>query len=480
MQADTPFADMVEKTYPTVLLNASGRAVGLPKGYMGNSEVGHMTMGLGRVQKQLLTRINDAIEDKTFFQNKEILKAIQNTKENDSKLHLMCLLQDAGVHAHISHLFAVLDYAKKEGLKKDDVLLHLFTDGRDDKPTSGIGFLAEVAEYIEQKRIGKVVTISGRYFAMDRNKKYERTKKAYEAIFDAKGEKFKCGLGKLDELYKKNITDEFIEPMVKVSYSGVKDKDSIFFLNFRKDRARQLTEAIIDKNFFAFDRKQKDIYFLSMARYDKKWKNNVVFEDIEPKNTLTEILDKNNKKQLRISETEKYAHVTFFFDGGKEFESKNIDKVIVPSPNVATYDLKPEMSSHELTEKTIEEIKTEKYDFILINYPNADMVGHTGDFEATKKAVESVDRSVKKVTEKGLEKNYIILLTADHGNAESVSHTDTKHTSNKVFFSYIANDLKNQKNIFKKGEFGLSNIAKTILDIFEIKSNDKMDESLLK
>jgi len=473
--ANTPNTDNFEKKYPTIFLNAAGKYVGLPEGVMGNSEVGHITIGAGRPVLQSLARINDSIKSGEFLENKTILKAIQNIKKNDSQLHLIILMQDAGVHSHISHLFETLKFCKKEGLKNDQVILHLVTDGRDDDPKSGIAFLAEVAEKMEKYKVGNVGTISGRQFAMDRNKNWKRTEKYFQAFFDGKSsENFSCGMEKINSFYSKNITDEFLPPMVKEGYDGVHKNDSIFFLNFRKDRAIQLSEMIEEKIL------DFNLHFLVMTRYSKKFSADVVFDDLKVENTLGDILEKKSKKQLRISETEKYAHVTFFFDGGVKKKHIGKDEILVNSPDVKTYDLKPEMSSAELTEKATEQIKRGNYDFIVLNFPNADMVGHSGNFDATVLAVEAVDKSVGRLAKVALENNFTVMLAADHGNAEEVSENMTSHTTNKVPFTIISKELENKKSYLKKGEFGLGNIAPTVLEILEIEKGKEMNESLIK
>ncbi len=472
--ANTTSSDYFEKTYPSIYLNAAGKYVGVPKGIVGNSEVGHMTIGAGRSVLQSLSRINNSIENGYFLRNEIILKSIQNIKKNNSQLHLIILMQDAGVHSHINHLFETLKFCKKEGLKNDQVILHLITDGRDDDPKSGILFLSEISEKMEKFGIGNVGTISGRYFAMDRNNNIDRTKKTFDAIFYAKSqEKFSCGVEKISSFYQEGITDEFLPAMVKDGYNGVSQNDSIIFLNFRKDRSIQLSKMIGEKSI------QKNIFFSTMTNYDHDILANVIFDDIKIENTLSDILEKNNKKQLRISETEKYAHVTFFFDGGVKKNHKNKKEILINSPNVKTYDMKPEMSSYQLTEKVIEEIKTDQYDFIVINYPNADMVGHSGKLKATIKAIEVVDECVGKLTKSALEKDFIILITADHGNAEEISENFTQHTLNKVPFTIISKELKNKKNYLKKGEFGLGNISATILEVMGIEKSVEIDQSLI-
>lgn len=463
--ADTKNTDSFEENFPTIFLDASGGAVGLPSGFVGNSEVGHITMGAGNISDQSLLRISESIESGKFLRNESILKAIQNIKEKNSQLHLMILMQDAGVHSHIEHLFETMRYCKKEGLKNDQVVLHLMTDGRDSDPESGIAFLAEVAEHMETLRVGNVGTISGRYFAMDRNKNEERTEKYFQAFFNAKSsEKFSCGMEKIHDFYKNGTTDEFIPPLVKEGYEGVFPEDSIVFLNFRKDRSIQVSQKISEQGFENF---------YTMTNYAENINSETIFTDEKVENTLGDILEKNNKKQLRISETEKYAHVTFFFDGGVKKEHKGKKEIMVKSPDVTTYNLKPEMSSKELNKEIISNIEKDEFDFILVNYPNVDMVAHTGDLKATVKAVESVDHFVGLVVESALEKGYIVMLTADHGNAEEISETKRSHTKNKVPFTLISKEFEGKEDVLKEGRFGLENIAPTVLELMDIEKNDK-------
>jgi 2,3-bisphosphoglycerate-independent phosphoglycerate mutase len=474
-KAKTPHTDYFEKNYPTMYLNAAGVYVGLPDDIVGNSEVGHMTIGAGRPILQSLPRINEEIKSGDFLQDKTILKSIQNIKKNDTQLHLIILMQDAGVHAHIDHLFETMKYCKKEGLKNDQVILHLITDGRDDNPESGVYFLAEVAEKMEKMRVGNVGTISGRYFSMDRNKNIDRTEKSFNAIFNAEStEKFSCGMEKIHSLYSENITDEFLVPMVKEGYEGVHKNDSIIFLNFRKDRAIQLSEMIDAKV------SEMNLCFSTMTRYNKSLQSSVIFDNIKTENILGDILEKNNKKQLRISESEKYAHVTFFFDGGVQKTHAGKKEILIDSPNVATYDIQPEMSSAELTEKTLEQISTDSYDFIILNYPNADMVAHSGNIDSTVKAIEIVDACVDKVVERALKHDFTVMLAADHGNAEEVSEQMTSHTQNKIPFTIISKDLKNKKDYLKKGDFGLANITATIVDVLDLEKPSEWKESLIK
>lgn len=477
--AKTPFFDSLLQKYPNIQIKASGQEVGLPRGYAGNSEVGHITMGSGRQIDQSLLRINKAIKSQEFLTNPTIYKSILNVKKNNSTLHLVCLMQKAGVHAHLDHLYETLRYCKKEGLNHDNVLLHLITDGRDENPEESLEFLSEVKETMGELKVGNVATISGRYYAMDRNKKYNRTKLFYNAVVFGKSENiFECGIEAIFENHKDKITDEYIKPMIKKGYKGLQKNDSVFFINFRKDRARQFTNMVTGQKVEEIKyKKAPKHYFISTTRYDKEMKTDVVFENIIPQNTLGDILEENKKSQLRISETEKYAHVTFFFDGGVAKKHKNRKDILIPSPNVETYNLQPEMSSVKVTKEVVKNINTNKYDFIILNYPNADMVGHTGDFEATKKAVESIDQALKEVVKNGLKNNYTILITADHGNAEKVSEKFTAHTKSKVPFILI--NKKNEFSLNTKKTFGLSNIAQTILKILGIEENKNYNLSML-
>ncbi len=469
----TPNNDIFLKKYPNILLEASGEAVGLPDGYIGNSEVGHITLGAGRILKQSLLRINENIEKGDFFKNKKIHKSISRIKKNNNKLHLIILMQDAGVHSHINHLFAVLDFCKKEGLDREKVVLHLITDGRDDDPKSGILFLAKIAEEMDKKNMGVVGTISGRFYAMDRNKNMDRTEEYFKTFFEGEAELvFDCGLDIIDSFYEKDITDEFLPPMKKNGYDGIAKGDSIFFLNFRKDRAIQISRKIEEKI------QEYDLYFLSMTRYYNNFKGEVIFEDIEPKNTLGDILEKNNKKQLRISETEKYAHVTFFFDGGVKKEHKGKKNILIKSENIK-YDQKPSMNSAEMNEVLLKEVEKKEFDFILVNYPNVDMVAHTGNLKATIEAVETVDKMIGALVKTALKNSYTILITGDHGNGEEVSKFHTSHTKNKVPLILIDNDFENKKEILKNDNYGLANIAPTILKLMNLEKPKEYFEDFL-
>ena len=469
--SNTPRTDEFEKKFPTIHLGASGKWVGLPDGFMGNSEVGHMTLGAGKVLKQSLLRINESIEDGSYLIDKNILSLIQKVKRNKGDLHLIILIQRAGVHSYLDHLFATLNYALKEGLRGGRVKLHLITDGRDEDVKAGIKFLDEIVDFIQEKNVGEIVTLSGRYYAMDRNQNWERTEKYYNALIDGVGEIFECPFVSLEEFYKKNITDEFIPPLVKKGYQGVSEKDGIFFLNFRKDRARQITKAIIEPDFISFERKKvlNNLNFLSMTRYYKEQSSPVVFEDLKVENVLGEILEKNQKMDLRIAETEKFAHVTFFFDGGVKRNFKTKTEIIVKSPDVPTYDLKPEMSAREITNWAMSEIQSNEPDFILINYANTDMVGHTGVFEAIQKAVETVDEEVGRLVDFASPKGYQIILTGDHGNVEDKREkTRTTHTTNTVPTTFIFNQDNLSKIDLEKIK-GLADLKGAILKVLGIK-----------
>jgi 2,3-bisphosphoglycerate-independent phosphoglycerate mutase len=476
-QGKTPNTDRLMKQYPNILIEAAGEAVGLPKGYQGNSEVGHMTIGSGRIIFQSLERINKSIRDGDFFKNKALLGAINNCKKNKSKLHIIGLLQTEGVHAHIDHLFALLNLCKKEKFK--DVFVHVITDGRDAPVTASIEKINKLKAKLKKIGFGKIVTLSGRYYAMDRDKRWKRTKKAYDCVVEGKAEEFDDCAKQAKKCHKQNETDEFIIPRKLKGYEGIKKKDSVIFYNFRTDRPRQLTKAIVGKKFAGWERKPLDVYYVTMTQYYIPMNAHVAFEDIIIKNLLGEVISKNGLKQLRISETEKYAHVTFFFNGQIEKPYKNEDRILIYSPKVATYDLKPEMSVYEITNKLLKEIDKNKYDFIVVNLVNGDMVGHTGIIKACLKATNIVDDCVGKITNKILEKDGIALVFADHGNIEDQTlKWRTSHTINKVPFIFVSNKGKKVK-LRKKG--GLDDVAPTVLDLLGIKKPKEMTgQSLIK
>lgn len=475
--AHKPNYDKLWNEYPHVNLDASGLDVGLPKGQMGNSEVGHLNIGAGRIIYQELTRITKAIEEGTFFNNEALNIAIDNAKKNDSALHLLGLLSDGGVHSHIDHLKALLKMAKEKGLTK--VYLHGFTDGRDVPPSSGKGFVEEIDSYMKEIGVGKIATISGRYYAMDRDKRWERVQLAYNAMVLGQGETANSAMECMEKSYHDNKTDEFVMPCV-IQENGnpvatIKNNDSVIFFNFRPDRAREITRAINDKVFDGFARETLSLTYVCMTQYDKTLEDVIVAYHPESyTNTLGEYVSKLGKKQLRIAETEKYAHVTFFFNGGVEAPNPGEDRALVSSPKVATYDLKPEMSAYEVTEEVLNRLDSDEYDMVILNFANPDMVGHTGVFEAAKKAIEAVDECLGKVVNKVLEKQGTVFITADHGNSEQMidysnGNPMTAHTSNKVPFLFVSKDAKEMRDGGR-----LSDIAPTMLQVMGLEAPQEM------
>ena len=465
--AKKPNYDRLLKEYPNSELQASGMAVGLPEGQMGNSEVGHLNIGAGRIVYQELTRITKSIADGDFFTNEALLKAMKNAKENNTALHLMGLLSDGGVHSHIDHLRGLLEFAKKEGLQK--VYVHAFMDGRDVPPSSGKEFIIKAEEMMKEVGVGEIATISGRYYAMDRDNRWERVELAYNALVLGEGETATSAIEAIDKSYNDNKTDEFVLPCVitkdGVPTGKIQNGDSVIFFNFRPDRAREMTRAINDKVFDGFKRETLSLTFVTMTQYDKTLEGvNVAFTPQTLTNTLGEYISSKGLNQLRIAETEKYAHVTFFFNGGVEKENEGEDRKVIPSPKVATYDLKPEMSAYEVTEELLNKIDEDKYDMIILNYANPDMVGHTGIVDAAVKAVETVDECLGKVVDKILEKDGTLFITADHGNAEtmidfSTGNAFTAHTTDPVPFIWVANNINGRT--LKAGK--LADIAPTML-----------------
>ena len=470
--AKTPWDDYFTKNYPTTLIECAGKAVGLPEGFQGNSEVGHLTIGSGRIIFQSMQRIDESIATGDFFNIKEFKEIIKSCKKHKSHLHLAGLLQTQGVHSHINHLFALLDLCDRENFK--DVYIHVFTDGRDAPVNESLKHLKSLERKLKKIKFGKIVTVSGRYYAMDRNKNYSRTKKAYDNIVGAKKERFKRAIDYVASSHAKGISDEFIKPGSVIEYNGLNDNDGFIFFNFRTDRTRQLTEALIEKKFEYFNRKKTPfISFVAMTNYYSPFPAKVAFDEIRLNNLLGEVVSSAGMKQLRISETEKYAHVTFFFNGQLEKKLRGEDRILIPSPSVSTYDLKPEMSVYKIAEKLVGEIEKKKYDLIVVNLVNCDMVGHTGDYVALKKAVEAVDIAVGEIVNSGLENGYTSLVFADHGNAEDKSSKfATSHTTNPVPLTIISNKTKNIKlNSFKGG---LSDIAPSTLKIIGIKKPKEM------
>lgn len=473
--------------YPNAALRANGLDVGLPEGQMGNSEVGHLNIGAGRIVYQDLTRITRDIQNGDFFKNEALVYALEKAKTEGKALHIMGLLSDGGVHSHITHLYALLEMAKRFNLPH--VYIHVFLDGRDTPPANALVYIKELEEKILELNTGKIATVSGRYYAMDRDKRWERTEQAYNAIVLGEGVKADSAVKAVEASYILKETDEFVRPTVIIDSKGepvgtVKEGDSIIFFNFRPDRARQLTKAFVDKDFEGFKRKKGyfRVYFVCMTRYDDEIRDvKVAYEPEIIKNTLGEIISRNKMKQLRIAETEKYAHVTYFFNGGEEKPFPGEDRILIPSPKVPTYDLKPEMSAYEVTETVIEKINNKEYDFIVLNYANPDMVGHTGNYEAAVKAVEFVDDCLNKVITAIDEQNGTAIIVSDHGNCEQMAYYETgepytAHSSNKVPFILVSRKLKDCR--LREGGI-LADIAPTILDIFAIEKPEEMTGSSL-
>lgn len=479
--ANAPFIRSLYSKYPNTTLVTCGELVGLPEGQMGNSEVGHLNLGAGRIVYQELQRINVGISGGSFAKNEQLLASIRFAKQNNKPLHLLGLVSDGGVHSHINHLKAIVDICKAEGLS--DVFIHAFTDGRDCDPKSGLGFIKELQEHLN-KTVGKIATVSGRYYAMDRDKRWERIKLAYDAMVNGSGDLSTDAVAAVEESYRNNVTDEFIKPTVITNkdhrpVSTIRDGDVAICFNFRTDRCREITEALTQKDFPEFTMRKLALHYTTMTQYDHNFKNvHVVFENDDLKNTLGEILQQQGLKQIRIAETEKYPHVSFFFSGGREVPFEGETRIMIPSPKVATYDLKPEMSAYEMTEALLPEVEKKSADFICLNYANADMVGHTGIWDAAVKAVETVDKCVEKVVTAGLANGYTIFLTADHGNSDYLVNEDgspnTAHTLNPVPFFIIDNSWR---GIIKPGK--LADIAPTILTMMGLPLPTEMTGEIL-
>lgn len=479
--ANAPFTRSLYARYPNSTLVTCGEQVGLPDGQMGNSEVGHLNLGAGRIVYQELQRINVAIRTGLFAQNQQLLNSIRYAKLNNKPLHLLGLVSDGGVHSHINHLKALVDICKAEGLT--EVFIHAFTDGRDCDPKSGLDFITDLQAHL-QKSVGKIATVSGRYYAMDRDKRWERVKLAYDAMVHGIGNISTNAVQAVATSYESNVTDEFILPTV-ISHEDqrpvatIKDGDVAICFNFRTDRCREITEVLTQQDFPEFGMRQLALHYTTMTQYDQSFRNvHVVFENDDLKNTLGEILEKNGLKQIRMAETEKYPHVTFFFSGGREQPFQGETRIMIPSPKVATYDLKPEMSAFELTEALLPELEKQAPDFVCLNYANADMVGHTGVWEAAIKAVETVDQCVEKVVTTGLANGYTIFLTADHGNSDYMINPDgspnTAHTLNLVPFFIIDNELAGP---IRSGK--LADIAPTILTMMGLEIPPEMTGEIL-
>jgi len=479
-QAKVPFVQSLYGKYPNSTLITCGEEVGLPDGQMGNSEVGHLNIGAGRIVYQELQRINVAVRDGELASNKTLLASIEYAKENNKPLHLLGLVSDGGVHAHTSHLKAICDICKTAGLT--NVFIHAFTDGRDTDPKSGLAFVENLAAHLKTS-VGKIATVSGRYYAMDRDKRWERVQLAYDTLVNAKGPSASSALDAIKENYAQDITDEFIKPTVILEngapISSIQSGDAVLCFNFRTDRCREITEVLSQKDFPEFGMKHLNLHFTTITKYDETFKNvQVIFENDNLVNTLGEVLAQNHKKQIRIAETEKYPHVTFFFSGGREVPFEGESRIMAPSPKVATYDLQPEMSAQELTDKLLPEINAGNPDFVCLNYANADMVGHTGIFSAVVKAVETVDGCVEQIVTAGLNNGYTIFLTADHGNADYMINEDgspnTAHTTNLVPFFIIDKDWK---GTIQPGKLG--DIAPTILNMIGVTIPKEMTGKVL-
>ena len=476
--AKTPNLSKIFKTCSMTQIGASGMKVGLPDGQMGNSEVGHTNMGAGRIVYQELTRISKSIADGDFFENKILKDAIDNCKRNDSALHLMGLLSDGGVHSHNTHLYAIIEMAKREGLKK--VFVHAFMDGRDVSPTSGSDFVEQCMRQMQTIGVGKIATICGRYYAMDRDNRWDRVEKAYAAMVYGEGNKNSSPVDTMQKSYGSEVTDEFVVPTVCCDSGTISENDSVIFFNFRPDRAREITRTFVDPSFEGFPRKKGMIplHFVCMTQYDASMPNvQVAFTPQSLSNTLGEYLSVKGLAQLRIAETEKYAHVTFFFNGGLETPFPGEDRALIPSPKVATYDLKPEMSAYEVAQEAVARVESGKYDVIILNFANCDMVGHTGIFDAAVAAVEAVDACVGKVVDAVLAMDGIALITADHGNADQMYDEDgspfTAHTTNPVPFVVVGKEVELREGCC------LADIAPTMLELLGLPQPAEMEGTSL-
>ncbi|WP_344815472.1 2,3-bisphosphoglycerate-independent phosphoglycerate mutase [Flavobacterium cheonanense] len=478
--ANVPFINSLYAKYPNAQLRTDGLNVGLPEGQMGNSEVGHMNLGAGRIVYQDLAKINLAVQNKTMNQEKPLLDAFKYAKENNKKVHFLGLVSNGGVHSHTSHLFGLLDAAQDYGLEK--VFVHAFTDGRDVDPKSAITDIANLENHIKNTT-AKIATIIGRYYAMDRDKRWERVKLAYDLLVNSEGEKSTNALESIKKSYVNDVTDEFIQPIVMTDENGnplakIEEDDVVIFFNFRTDRGRELTETLSQKDFHEFNMHKMNLYYVTMTNYDDTYNNvHVIYDKDNITETLGEVLEKAGKKQIRIAETEKYPHVTFFFSGGREIPFVGETRILRNSPKVATYDLQPEMSAFELKDALVPELKKGEVDFVCLNFANGDMVGHTGVMEAAIKACEAVDACVKEVVETALENNYTTIIIADHGNCETMINPDgspnTAHTTNPVPIILVDKELKTINN----GVLG--DIAPTILELMGIEKPAVMTQHSL-
>ena len=467
--AKTSFIDSLYNNYPNASLRTDGLHVGLPEGQMGNSEVGHMNLGAGRIVYQNLVKLNKAVKENTLGKEKELLEAFNYAKENNKNIHLLGLVSDGGIHSHINHLKALLDVASEN--KVDNVFLHAFTDGRDCDPKSGTSFINEIENHME-KSTGKLATVTGRYYAMDRDKRWERVKIAYDALVHATGKKSTNALNSMKESYADNVTDEFIKPIIMTDenhqpITKIQKDDVVIFFNYRTDRGRELTEVLTQNDYPEFNMKTIPLYYVTMTNYDDSFKNiHIIYNSDNLENTLGEILEKEGKKQIRIAETEKYPHVTFFFSGGREKPFKGEKRILLNSPKVATYDLQPEMSAYEIKDAIVPELNKKEVDFVCLNFANGDMVGHTGVMPAAIKACEAVDACVKDVVTTALKNDYTTIIIADHGNCETMINPDgtpnTAHTTNPVPLVLVDKDIEEIKDGI------LGDVAPTILKLMGI------------
>lgn len=473
--AKTSYIDSLYGKYANASLRTDGEYVGLPEGQMGNSEVGHMNLGAGRIVYQNLVRVNMAVKNKTLGKEKALLDAISYAKENNKNIHLLGLVSDGGIHSHIDHLKGLLDVAAENNLK--NVFLHAFTDGRDCDPKSGKHFIETIQNYMKETT-GELATITGRYFAMDRDKRWERIKLAYDAVVNSVGEKSTNAIKSIEQSYANDVTDEFIKPIIITDKNGqpkaqIKADDVVIFFNYRTDRGRELTEVLTQKDYPDFGMKTMPLYYVTLTSYDDTFKNvHVIYETDNLENTLGEVLAKAGKKQIRIAESEKYPHVTFFFSGGREEPFENEKRILCPSPKVATYDLKPEMSAFDIRDAIIPELDKKEVDFVCLNFANGDMVGHTGVMEAAIKACEAVDKCVEDVVASALKNDYTTIIIADHGNCETMINPDgtpnTSHTTNPVPVILVDKELKH----IEDGVLG--DIAPTILELMGIEKPEVM------
>lgn len=478
-KATTPNMDRLLENYPSTVLTCSGEDVGLPDGQMGNSEVGHLNLGAGRVVFQELTRISRAVKDGSFYNNDVLLNAVEHVREKGTAMHLMGLLSDGGVHSHIKHLYALLELARDQGIK--NVFIHAFLDGRDVPPDNAMEYINALEDKMHKMETGAIATVMGRYYAMDRDRRWDRTEKAYRAMVLGEGIEVKSAAEAVKKGYSREETDEFIKPSVVLNengkpVAGIRDGDAVIFYNFRPDRARQITRAFVDEEFDGFTRPgdRPRVHFVCMTQYDKGIKAPVAYKPHVLVNTLGEVLSYHNLKQLRLAETEKYAHVTFFFNGGVEHPNPGEERILIPSPKVATYDLQPEMSAYEVTETFQKQLAGDKYQVIIMNYANPDMVGHTGVMDAAVRAVEVVDECIGKVVESTLSKDGTVIITADHGNAEVMQDESgephTAHTTDPVPFILVGPGSNSVK--LRPGR--LEDVAPTMLQLLGIPQPEEM------